>query len=150
MEEWDVDVDTVFETAILNSFRQAPPRFYPWKKWIDNPGYRGEAFLDLVNDYSMNKSHSGNCLSTAKKTNGAVAIFYPGVADRIAQLLDDSFYMVFTSVHEVMIHCEEEADPDTLRKVLRDTITAATAEEDFLTYNIYHYDKEERRFSVVN
>ena len=46
----------------------------------------------------------GNCLSTSRKTNGAVAVFLPGVAERLAYLLDSDFYMVFTSIHEVMIH----------------------------------------------
>ena len=42
----------------------------------------------------------GSCLSTARRTNGAVAIFLPGVAKRLADLMDADFYMVFTSIHE--------------------------------------------------
>lgn len=150
MAEWGVSIERAFEVAILNSFRKSPPRFYPWKKWIGNPGYAGESFLDSMKEYHMSKAPAGNCLSTEKKTNGAVAVFYPGVADRIAQLLDDSFYLVFTSVHEVMIHGEEGTDPDMLRQVLKDTVRKTTPEEDFLTYDIYYYDQEKRRFFVVH
>lgn len=54
----------------------------------------------------------GNCLSTSKKTNGAVAVFLPGVAERLAALLESDFYMVFTSIHEVMIHNDRNVEPE--------------------------------------
>lgn len=149
MADWNMEVDEIFEKAILNSYCEAPPRIFSWKKWIMNLNYHGEAFMDMVKDYELNHGTAGNCLSTSKKTNGAVAIFYPGVADRIAQLLDDNFYMVFTSVHEVMIHSESESEPDHLKCVLKDTIKKATPEEDFLTNKIYHYDRHDREFSIV-
>ncbi len=57
--------------------------------------------------------------------------------------------MVFTSVHEVMIHNEKFAEPENLRNVLRDTLEEATPEEDFLTLYIYHYDKTLEEFSFM-
>lgn len=150
MKDWGVKEEEVFETAMLNSYRQAPPRIYPWIKWLENTRYYGEAFMDLDSPYLLNKGAAGNCLSTTNKTNGAVAVFYPGVADRIAGLLNDSFFMVFTSVHEVMIHSEESSDVDMLRRVLRDTVKTSTPAEDFLSYNIFYYDKDWQKFSVVH
>ena len=55
--------------------------------------------------------------------------------------------MVFTSVHEVMIHSEENTDPRKLKEVLAETIEETTPEEDFLTYYVYHYDPETGQFS---
>ena len=57
-----------------------------------------------------------------EKTNGAVAVFLPGVAEQLAYMLDSDFYMVFTSVHEVMIHNDKFVEPEDLQCVLRDTI----------------------------
>ena len=105
--------------------------------------------MDLVKEYPFNKGPAGNCLSTSKKTNGAAAIFYPGVADRIAELLDDNFFLVFTSIHEVMIHAEGSADLEFLRHALRTTVKRATPDEDFLTYKVYRYDRDERNFSIA-
>ena len=46
--------------------------------------------------------------------------------------------MVFTSIHEVMIHSEDSADPRKLKEVLAETVEETTPEEDFLTYYVYH------------
>ena len=105
--------------------------------------------MDLNHEFYLTRDSIGSCLSTARRTNGAVAIFLPGVAKRLADLMDADFYMVFTSIHEVMIHNEKSADPEELKKVLEDTVNETTPPEDFLTYQIYHYDLETGSFSVL-
>lgn len=72
----------------------------------------------------------------------------PGVAERLADLFQGGFYLVFTSIHEVMIHSEKTVDPKDLRRVLADTVRETTPEEDFLTFHIYYYDKDSGIFSL--
>ena len=67
----------------------------------------------------------------------------------MADLLDSDFYMVFTSIHEVMVHNAEKVDPEDLKRVLADTIKEATPEADYLTSRIYKYDRKTRRFTCV-
>lgn len=74
-------------------------------------------------------------------------MFLPGVAQRLSDLLDGGFYMVFTSIHEVMIHSEKTADPKDLKRVLADTVRDTTPDEDFLTYYVYHYNHETGQFT---
>ena len=50
--------------------------------------------------------------------------------------------MVFTSIHEVMIHNADHSYPEDLENVLRETLQEATPEEDFLTDKIYRYCRE--------
>ena len=112
-----------------------------------NLDYEGENFMNLLFDMSLKKDAIGNCLSTSVRTNGAVAVFLPGVAQRLGKLIGGSFYMVFTSIHEVMIHSEDSADPRKLKEVLAETVEETTPEEDFLTYYVYHYNAETGQFS---
>ena len=149
LEKWEQEPKQVFEEALLNTYFISPPRIYCWEKLIFDPDYAGENFMNLLCDYKLKKDVLGNCLSTTIRTNGAVAIFLPGVAERIGQLMGGGFYMVFTSIHEVMIHNEKSADPEELKKVLEDTVNETTPPEDFLTYQIYHYDLETGSFSVL-
>ena len=149
LEKWEQEPKQVFEEALLNTYFISPPRIYCWEKLIFDPDYAGENFMNLLCDYKLKKDVLGNCLSTTIRTNGAVAIFLPGVAKRIGQLMGGGFYMVFTSIHEVMIHNEKSADPEELKKVLEDTVNETTPPEDFLTYQIYHYDLETGSFSVL-
>ena len=142
LESWEEEEKEVFRKAIQNTYDLSPPRIYRWEKMIFDPDYSGDEFMD--NDFrrSIRKNALGNCLSTTERTNGAVAIFLPGVAERIGYLLDSSFYLAFTSVHEVMIHRECEVSVEELRRVVKETIKEATPEEDFLTTLIFHYDRE--------
>ena len=93
--------------------------------------------MDLNHEFYLTRDSIGSCLSTARRTNGAVAIFLPGVAKRLADLMDADFYMVFTSIHEVMIHNADQSYPEDLENVLRETLREATPEEDFLTDKIW-------------
>lgn len=147
IRKWKQDEQMVFNEALLNTYFISPPRIYCWEKLLYNIDYEGENFMNLLFELPLKKDVIGNCLSTSTRTNGAVAVFLPGVAPRLANLLGGSFYMVFTSIHEVMIHCEESADPEKLKEVLAETIEETTPEEDFLTYHVYHYDLETGQFS---
>ena len=122
-------------------------RRFTWEKLLYNLDYEGENFMNLLFDMSLKKDAIGNCLSTSVRTNGAVAVFLPGVAQRLGKLIGGSFYMVFTSIHEVMIHSEDSADPRKLKEVLAETVEETTPEEDFLTYYVYHYNAETGQFS---
>lgn len=150
VDRWNMDRDEIFKEALLNTYFISPPRIYRWEEMILNPEkYSGENIMDIAGHHELKKSSFGNCLSTAKKTNGAVAVFLPGVAQRLAQLLDGDFYMVFTSIHEVMIHNARNVYPEDLKRILEETIEVATPEEDYLTSEIYHYSRKTGKFSCV-
>lgn len=149
VEEWGLDKTEVFDKALLNTYFISPPRIYCWEKLIYHPTYEGDNFMNLLSDYPIRTDSLGNCLSTTKRTNGAVAIFLPGVAERISDLMDDDFYIVFTSVHEAMVHCMSSVDPEDLQQVLEDTVRETTPPEDFLTLKIYQYNRAAREFMPV-
>lgn len=153
-EEWKISPEKVFQEALINTYRMTPPRIYNWMDWILSSSckgleYTGENFMSPDINYTINQDMTGNCLSTTQKTNGAVAVFLPGVAERLAELLNGDFYMVFTSIHEVMIHKTSTVNPKDLADILYDTMETDTPMEDRLTYKIYKYEKETGKFSVV-
>lgn len=148
LDYWQLNEDEVFNAALLNTYFISPPRIYLFEKLIANLNYGGENFMDINNPHVLNTDPHGNCLSTTIRTNGAVAVFLPGVADRIAELMNSDFYAVFTSVHEVMIHCVRTASVDDLESILTDTIEKATLPEDVLTYKIYKYNRDTRQFQM--
>ena len=150
VKKWNRDCDTVIKEALVNTYLMSPPRIYRWEQMIFDPEYEGENFMDLTGIHELKKDAMGNCLSTSKKTNGAVAVFLPGVAERLAALLESDFYMVFTSIHEVMIHNDRNVEPEDLKEVLQETIKSATPKEDYLTSRIYHYSKATHKFTCVS
>ena len=76
----------MFNEALLNTYFISPPRIYCWEKLLYNLDYEGENFMNLLFDMSLKKDAIGNCLSTSVRTNGAVAVFLPGVGQRMGEL----------------------------------------------------------------
>ena len=143
IERWGRKEAEVFDAALLNTFFKAPPRLFKWEKILADPSYKGENFMELMKTGILSRGPEGNCISTAEQTNGAIAAFMPGVLPRIADLLESDLYLAFTSIHEVMVHSADSATPDQLRKVLESTIDECTSEQDFLSKNIFFYDRHE-------
>lgn len=148
LKKWGKDREVVFESALVNTYFISPPRIYHWEKMLFDKEYAGDNFMDILSQYKPNRGISGNCLSTEKRTNGAAAIFLPGVARRLAELLESDLYLVFTSIHEVMVHSTEVVYPEDLQGVLLDTIKKATPKEDYLTSSIYRYSRMNGEFTV--
>lgn len=98
VERWDLEKEDVFMAALKNTASMMPPKVYDMMKMLLNPEYDGEDIDDP--DYIPFQDTMGNCLSTGQKTNGAVAIFYPGVARLFCDKINtDGLYLVFTSIH---------------------------------------------------
>lgn len=150
VKKWDKNEDDIFNEAIKNTYYLTPPRIYKWEGVLCDESYAGESFMNDEDICDLDKSFSGNILSTTRKTNGAVAVFLPGVAEKISELLDSDFYMVFTSIHEVMIHSTGSGvDLKDLKLVLQDTLREATPSSDYLTEKIYKYNRRTHKFECV-
>lgn len=150
VKKWDKNEDDIFNEAIKNTYYLTPPRIYKWEGVLCDESYAGESFMNDEDICDLDKSFSGNTLSTTRKTNGAIAVFLPGVAEKISELLDSDFYMVFTSIHEVMIHSTGSGvDPKDLKLVLQDTLRKATPSSDYLTEKIYKYNRKTHKFECV-
>lgn len=150
VEKWRKTETDIFNEALENTYRATLPRIYKWEGVLCDESYAGESFMNDEDVCDLDKSFSGNILSTTRKTNGAVAVFLPGVAEKISELLDSDFYMVFTSIHEVMIHSTGSGvDLKDLKLVLQDTLREATPSSDYLTEKIYKYNRRTHKFECV-
>lgn len=149
VKKWGKTETDIFNEALENTYRATPPRIYKLEEMIFNREYTGDSFMESCDEDIISKDGMGNCLSTTIKTNGAVAVFLPGVAEHLAELLNSDFYMAFTNIHEVMIHNAKKVDPEDLKSVLTDTIRETVPEEDYLTSRIYKYNRRTHKFECV-
>ena len=150
---WGRGRKELLDMALVNTMRMAPPRIYHWEKLLSDAGYDGEDFMGAVKNIEeeiQEKSYLGFCLSTTKRTNGAVAIFFPGVAKRLAAVMGQDLYLAFTSIHEAMVHGTAQLHPEDLERVVKDTIREATTEDEYLTENIYRYDRSADTITCVS
>lgn len=148
LKKWGMEQDEIFEIAMQNTMKKMPPRLYenPWDCMTEdeNEGiFMGEDCNVTELDHM-----SVPLVKTTSNINGAIALFYPGVKERIAELFDGSYYVVFTSIHEAHIHRVGSLPLETIQNSLQD-VNAAFPKEELLSRNVFLYDANERTFEVL-
>ncbi len=88
--------------------------------------------------------------TTHDRTNGAGIIAYPGFLDMAAEKLGGDFYLLPSSVHEVILLKDNpDMDPKYLESMVRDVNNTHVAPEDRLSNKVYHYDSKDKVFELA-
>ena len=141
-KKWNINKRIVFTAAMDSTKKSAEARIYTDLRSINSDG------MD-INDNIILESSTIPMITTTRKTNGAIAMFYPGVKENIAEMFDDSFYVAFTSIHEAMMHKKGTIEPSSIRCHIRAT-NRTFGKEETLTEEVYYYDKDNHSFGMVN
>lgn len=148
IENWDEDEDEIFTLALENTQNYTPARLYTNIFDIEHtPELEANFMADEFPENIIRKD--GTLLvTTNRKTNGAIAMFYPGVKERLADLLDGNYYVAFTSIHEAMIHREGTIDPVSVRRNVRET-NRIFGPDETLTNEVWFFNKENGTFEEI-
>ena len=111
MQVWGIDEEEVWENAMSNTYIMAPPRIYLNPMDLDNPPYHRGAFMALNSDITSLSPLAVPTVTTTAQINGAIAMFYPGVMKRIAELFGDDYYIAFTGTSEARLHKKGTIQP---------------------------------------
>ena len=149
-ESWRRPFDTVMDTALLNTCSRALPRMYisPLEYVSRSCSYEKGAFMALGSPVTGLGRLDIPAVTTTRRVNGAVAMFYPGVRERIAELYGDSYYVVFTSIHEARLHCRGSVSPRMILKSLK-KINRTFPGDEMLSERVYYYDREKEVFEAL-
>lgn len=83
-------------------------------------------------------------ITTVKKKNGAIAMFYPGVLEKLAEICGGSYYVSFTSIHDIRIHPVSTVQPRRILRSLKDVNKMFNQASDILSRQIFVYDNEKK------
>ena len=99
-------------------------------------------------------------LSTNTKEYGAISVFYPGVLQRLAQLMGSDLYILFTSGNESKIYSANESNLEDIKTELNEMVieyrnamvfkcrNGMVFEEKLLSEELYYYSRIEDKLSV--
>lgn len=148
---WGIPEEEVLQTALVNTSFLYPPRLYSVEDLLSWDGKRHTdgRFMAEGEEGRVRRGMRGYILTNTLEINGAVALFYPGVARRIAQILDGDFYIAFTSIHEAQIHSVGMIPADVVERSLRETNGHCNAEDEVLTDQVYCYRSEKGSFGMI-
>ena len=83
-------------------------------------------------------------LTNMQGMHGAGAMFYPDQLETIAQQMGTDFFVLPSSVHEVLILPDDgTTEPDSLQFMVREINQSTVAPEDRLSDFVYHYDAQD-------
>ena len=79
-----------------------------------------------------------------------LSILYPTLLEDICDSLQGSFYIIPSSVHEVLILPSDNTDDSIkIREMIKEVNDTQIAAEEILSYSLYFYDREENRLYIV-
>ena len=150
LDKYGVTTEQLFEDAFLNSQVILPPSIEPMETMIAKMmGLRMETEVPETLDVqlkNLNLEKMGMAVLTNRQAvNGAAVIFYPDLMAKIGDSQQVNFFILPSSVHEVIL----VPDNGSMKlKDLEDMVKSINASEvspkDRLSDTVYHYDYKDR------
>lgn len=149
LQRWDVPIAEVHEAAKENTERIFPPKLFTMESAIFGVE---ENFLS-GSEYEL----SGPpmlVLTNNELNGGAAAIANPDVLSRVSEVINDSYYILPSSVHEVIIMPKEAVkemgmSAKEMGAMVRGVNANEVSREEQLSDHIYEYDKDRKVLETV-
>ena len=147
LKQWEMTKEAVMEEALKNTCQMTPPFIY-----TNGKNKSGGSFMDN-GAFCLSKSDKvmGVRLSTNTKEYGAISVFYPGVLQRLAQLMGSDLYILFTSGNESTIYSANESNLEDIKDelhIMETDYDNGIWYEDSLSEELYYYSRIEDKISV--
>ncbi|MCM1185523.1 MAG: DUF5688 family protein [Lachnoclostridium sp.] len=138
LEMWGTTAEELFALAQKNT-----PVLFPWEcKTIEEAlrEIQGEADEDMAGQAKEEKGFM-KILGNSAHVYGAACILYPGVLEELARKEGRSYYILPSSVHEVIL-LEEEAGENRglLKEMIKEVNDTQVSLEEILSYQLYYFD----------
>lgn len=140
---WKVSEDEISRLAALNTEKILPYEFSGMymviSEMLDQREIDDRDWEELSNHESM------YILTNSIRNSGAAAMLYPERLEMIGQYLKENYYILPSSIHEVIILPESKAIPkEELECIVREINEVHIQEEEFLSNTVYYYDREKK------
>lgn len=147
LKQWKMTKEAVMEEALKNTCQMTPPFIY-----TNGKNKSGGSFMDN-GAFCLSKSDKvmGVQLCTNAKENGAVSVFFPGILQRLAQLMESDLYILFTSRNESSIYSVNESNLEYIKDelhIMETDYDNGIWYEDSLSEELYYYSRIEDKISV--
>lgn len=148
LDKWKISEEDAWNVGLSNSNKKYPARIF-FDVWeARNASYEKGEFLTGVLQ-SVGKIDIPLLTTATKQINGAVAMFYPGVQERLAEMCGGDYYVVFAGTDCVRIHQKNKLwDP---KKILEGLLDSNQFFPDITLSNIlFIYDSKRKVLEPLN
>ena len=149
---WDVSVEELYKAARENTPKLMPHTVKSMAEVLleieesENPeGFdrdeHMEEYADKVPMY---------VLSNVKRVEGAACMLYPNLVRDFSDIIDSSFYIIPSSIHELLLlPAKDTEEKEEIRKMIKEINDTQVSADEILSYSLYYYDREEGKICMV-
>lgn len=148
MKLWNVSVEELYKVACANTQKLQK---YEIQSMRDVIGELLEIDDTEEIDYGGTiLEQPGNVqmyvLSNKSRVGGAACILYEGLLKDFATAIDGNFYVIPSSIHEVLLLPSDKTDDqDEIKAMIREINDTQVRTEEILSYSLYYFEQEEGR-----
>ena len=139
LETWDITTQALFQIASENTPRLMPPRIVNIQDMLTENLALKAPESDLTNDEKTDMIVITNTLGV----NGAAVILYPDMLASLAKEYDTDFYVIPSSIHEViLVSAEDDSMLAEYRLMVQDVNKRFVDPEEILSDQVYYYEQK--------
>lgn len=149
MELWDTCTAELFGLAKRNT-----QKLFPWvcsslAEVLEEIGAEDGGQASAGEDIFLREMPL-QVLSNAKRTHGAICMLYPDLLDGLAGKGQRNFYILPSSIHEVILLTDTGAESaGELKKMVTEVNRTQVAPEEVLSDSLYYYDSTDKRVKII-
>lgn len=146
--QWRVTMEQMYQDALGNMQEKFPSEL---KSVFSVLAEMGE--ISGVGNFTRAVSQDQElclyCLSNTEQYMGAAALLYPGVLESCAEKMGGDFYLLPSSIHEVLLCPALGCEAGFLKEMIRDINATALEPDEILADHAYFYSAKERKLTAV-
>ena len=148
-EKFDVSEGQLFKDALEASAQENPATLLSLLDAMMTAA-GGEKSANILDGEMPDHEHDILVLTSKDRFSGASALFYPGMTERIAEIMGGSFFVIPSSVHEVLIKPDDGSmSPLELARMVKTVNDEAVSPSERLGNRVLYYDEEAKTLSVA-
>lgn len=129
--------EELFETALENSSADEPPVLFSLSEMLRGGQEQSRNYLDEGSWEILPAAEPLYFLSNRSCFRGSAVLFYPGMAARLNEILGGAFYILPSSIHELLLLPVHEGDPQKLAAIIRSANRTVVDDADYLSDELY-------------
>lgn len=143
--EMEYDIDKLLETAFLNTAERYEPVFIEMGSMLFS-GEKPEIVNPMKAGFEIDPTLGMYVLTNTMQQNGASVLFYPDMQKRIGEILGKDYYVLPSSLHEVII-VPEGTGPTIkeLQTMVREANRTVVEPQEVLSNKVLYFDRERER-----
>lgn len=141
MEKWETTWEVIHQLAKENTPVLMPYYFENMSEWLNR-----RFSFETAPERSMAQMY---LLTNKYSVQGAACILYEGVLERLAEKLGADFYIIPSSIHEVLLIPDRgELDREGINEMIREVNESQLELEEILSDHAYYYSRKENRILI--